>query len=125
MGAVHRAKRQLERSMAQQAVQKAPAAAFELPVSYLVKKNIGGVPQQIRVLTVSVYEHAVETAIGRGLLGRNETGDPWGVLSALFAAMFEDYAIAWLNRRGYLRWDQRGQGESIIAAVNALIARNR
>jgi hypothetical protein len=48
MGAVHRAKRQLEKSMAQQAGQKTPAASYELPISYVVKKNIGGVPQQIR-----------------------------------------------------------------------------
>ena len=60
-----------------------------------MKKNIGGVPQQIRAtttfapmlesasrrLTVSVYERAVETAIGRGLVGRNDTR-PWTVLSA-------------------------------------------
>ena len=46
-----------------------------------MKKNIGGVPQQIRRLTVSVYERAVETAIGRGLFGRNDTR-PWTVLSA-------------------------------------------
>jgi hypothetical protein len=45
------------------------------------------------------------------------------VLSALFAAMFEDHTIVWLNKHGYLNWDQRGQGEAIIAAVNALIAR--
>jgi hypothetical protein len=122
---VHRAKRQLEKSMAQQAGQKEPAAPFELPVSDLVKKNIGGVPQRIRQLTVAVYEQAVEIAIGRGLLGRNETGDPWTVLSALFAAMFEDHTMEWLNKRGYLRWDQRGQGEAIIAAVNALIWRTR
>jgi len=125
VGAVHRAKRQLEKSMAQQAGQKTPAKSYELPVSYLVKKNIGGVPQQIRRLTVSVYEHAVESAIGRGLLGRNDTRDAWNVLSALFAAMFEDHTIAWLNRRGYLSWHQRGQGEAVIAAVNALIARQR
>ena len=90
----------------------------------LVEKTIGGVPQQIRRLTVSVYEHAVETAIGRGLLGRNDTGDPWNVLSALFAAMFEDHTIAWLNKRGYLR-DERCRGEAIIAAINTLIARHR
>jgi hypothetical protein len=70
MGAVHRAKRQLEKSMAYEAGQKAPAASYELPVSYLVKKNVGGVPQQHRRLIVSVCEHAVESAIGRGLLGR-------------------------------------------------------
>jgi hypothetical protein len=47
VGAVHRAKRQLEKSMAQQPGKNAPAASFQLPVSYLVKKNNGGVPQQI------------------------------------------------------------------------------
>jgi hypothetical protein len=40
-----------------------------------MKKNIGGVPQQIRGLTVLVYERAVESAIGRGLLGRGDVGD--------------------------------------------------
>jgi len=51
--------------------------------------------------------------------------DPWAVVSALFASMFDDYTMGWLNKRGYLRWDQRGQGEAIIAAVNTLIARQR
>jgi hypothetical protein len=45
------------------------------------------------------------------------------LLSALFAGMFDERTIAWLNKRGYLSWDQRGQGEAIIAAVNGLIAR--
>jgi hypothetical protein len=39
--------------------------------------------------------------------------------------MFDDHAIEWLKKRGYLRWDQRGQGEAIITAVNAVIARHR
>ena len=72
-----------------------------------MKKNIGGVPQQIRRLTVSVYERAVETAIGRGL----------------FRA--QRYKTMDRTQRGYLRSDQRGQGEAIIAAVNALIWRQR
>jgi hypothetical protein len=67
----------------------------------------------------------VERAIGRGLLGRNNRDDPWAVISALFASMFDDHTIEWLNKRGYLRWDQRGQAEAIIAAVNALIRRQR
>jgi hypothetical protein len=67
----------------------------------------------------------VESAIGRGLLGRNGRDDPWAVVSALFASMFDDHTIAWLNKRGYLRWDQRAQGEAIIAAVNAVIGRQR
>ena len=115
----------LEPATCSHAGQRTPAASFQLPVSYLVKKNISGVPQQIRQLTVAVCERAVETAIGRGLLGRNDTSDPWAVLSALFAGMFDDRTIEWLNKRGYLRWDQRGQGEAIIAAVNALIWRQR
>jgi hypothetical protein len=91
----------------------------------MVKQNIGGVPHDVRRLTVSVYERAVESAIGRGLLGRNGRDDAWAVVSALFASMFDDYTMEWLNKRGYLRWDQRGQGEAIIAAVNTLIARQR
>jgi hypothetical protein len=31
--------------------------------------------------------------------------------------MFDDYTMEWLNRRGYLHWDQRGQAEAMIAAV--------
>ena len=52
-----------------------------------MKKNIGGVPQQIRGSRFLVYERAVESAIGRGLLGRGDVGDAWIVLSALFAGM--------------------------------------
>ena len=68
---------------------------------------------------------SVVCAIGRGLLGRGDRDNPWIVISALFAGMFDDHTIEWLNKRGYLRWDQRGQGEAIIAAVNAVIARHR
>jgi hypothetical protein len=89
--------------------------------NYVVKQDIGGVAYDVRRLTVAVYERAVENAIGRGLLGRNGRDDPWTVVSALFASMFDDYTIAWLNKRGYLRWDERCRGEVIIAAVNALI----
>jgi hypothetical protein len=124
VGAVHRAKRQLEKIVAQ-GRQKAVAISRQLPTSYVVKQDIGGVPQDVRRLTVAVYERAVESTIGRRLLGRGDRDNAWIVLSALFAGMFEDYTIAWLNKAGYLSWDQRGQGEAIIAAVNAVIARHR
>jgi hypothetical protein len=58
-------------------------------------------------------------------LERNGRDNPWTVISALFASMFDNYAMESLNKRGYLRLDQRGQGEAIISAVNALIARHR
>ena len=87
--------------------------------------DINGIQQDVRRLTVSVYERAVESAIGRGLLGSNGTDDPWAVVSALFASMFDDHTIEWLNKRGYLNWAQRGQAEPIIAAVNTLIGRQR
>jgi hypothetical protein len=90
-----------------------------------VSRNINGVPQDVRRLSVSVFERAVESAIGRRLLERGNRDKPWAVVSALFAAMFDDHTIEWLNRLGYLRWDQRGQGEAIIAAVNAVIGRQR
>ena len=124
VGAVHRAKRQLEKTVAQ-GKQQAAAVSLKLPTSYLVKQDIGGVPQDVRRLTVAVYERFVESAIGRGLFERSNRNNPWAVISALFAGMFDDHANEWLNKRGYLRWDQRGQGEAIIAAVNALIGRQR
>jgi hypothetical protein len=124
VGAVHRAKRQLEKTVAQGG-ERAADISRQLPTSYLVKQDIGGVPQDVRRLTVSVYERAVESAIGRGLLGRGHRDNPWTVISALFAGMFDDHTIEWLNKRGYLRWDQRGRGEAIISAVDALIARHR
>ena len=124
VGAVHRAKRHLEKAVAQ-SEQHAAAVSFKLPTSYLVKQNIGGVPQDVRRLTVAVYERAVENAIGCGLLGRNDRDSPWAVTSALFADMFDDHTIEWLNKRGYLSWNQRGQAGAIIAAVNALIAYHR
>jgi hypothetical protein len=124
VGAVHRAKRQLEKMVAQQTGQKAPAISLEPPRSYVVKQDIGGVPQDVRRLTVSVYERAVESAIGRRLLGRGDRAEPWTVVSSLFAGIFDDHTIEWLNKRGYLRWDERCRGEAIIAAVNKLIARH-
>jgi hypothetical protein len=68
VGAVHRAKRHLEKTVVQ-GKQCAAAVSFKLPTSYVVKQDIGGVPQDVRRLTVAVYERAVESAIGRELLG--------------------------------------------------------
>jgi hypothetical protein len=117
---VHRAKRQLEKVVAQGG-QKPADISRHLPTSYVVKQDVGGVPQGVRRLTVSVYERAVESAIGRGLLGRSDRDNPWTVVTAWFASMFDDHTIEWLNSRGYPRWDERCQGEAIIAVVNALI----
>ena len=124
VGAVHRAKRHLEKTVAQ-GREKATAIAQQLPTSYVVKQEIGGVPQDVRRLNVAGYERAVECAIGRRLLGRGDRDNPWTVVSALFASMFDDHTIEWLNKRGHLRWDERCQGETIIAAVNSLIWRQR
>ena len=69
--------------------------------------------------------------VKRAILGTDhrithrDLDNPWAVISALFAGMFDEHTIEWLNKRGYLRWDQRGQGEAIIAAVNAVIGRQR
>jgi hypothetical protein len=93
--------------------------------NYVVKHDIGGIPHDVRCLTVAVYKRAVESAIGRGLLRRSDRTVLWTVISASFAGMFDDHAIEWLSRHGYLNWGQRGQGEAIIAAVNALIGRQR
>jgi hypothetical protein len=109
VGAVHRAKRQLEKTVTQ-GKQQAVAVSLKLPTSYVVKQDIGGVPQDVRRLTVAVYERFVESAIGRGLLGRADRDNPLAVVSALFAGMFDDHTIEWLNKHGYLRWDERCRG---------------
>ena len=116
VGAVHRAKRQIE---------KTTAAAAEQQQSYIVQQEIDGVQQNVRRLTISLYERAVTNAVGRGLLDHGDCDKPWTVTSALFASKFNDHTIHWLHKRGYLRWDQRGRGEAIIAAVNELIGRQR
>jgi hypothetical protein len=67
----------------------------------------------------------VESAIGRGPLNRSYRDSPWTVISALFAGMFDDHTIEWLNKHGYLTWGQHRQAEAVIAAVNAVFARQR
>jgi hypothetical protein len=66
-----------------------------------------------------------ESAIGRRLLRRRDCAEPWTVVSALFASMFDDHTIEWLNKHGYLTWGRHRQAEAIIAAVNAVIGRHR
>ena len=124
VGAIHRVKRQLEKDVAT-GLQNATAIAQQLPTSYLVKQDVCGEPLDVRRLTVAVYERFAESAIGRGLLGRADRDNPWAVVSALFASMFDDHTIEWLNKRGYLTWGQHRQAEAIIAAVNAVIGRQR
>ena len=124
VGAVHRANRQLEKVVAQ-GKQQAVAVSLELPTSYLVKQDFGGVPQDVRRLTPSVYERAVESAIGRGLLGRGGRRQFVGGYQRTVCWHVRRPHIEWLNKRGYVRWDQRGQGEAIIAAVNAVIGQQR
>jgi hypothetical protein len=75
IGAVHRAKRQLQKILAQQAEQKNAAISFE--AICVMKQNINGVRHDVRRLTVSVFEQAVERAIGRGLLGRGDRAEPF------------------------------------------------
>jgi hypothetical protein len=99
--------RQIEKMVVQQTGHR--AAALQPPSNYLVKQNINGVRQDVRRLTVSVFEWAVESAIGRRLLDRGNRAEPWTVVSALSASIFDDHTIEWPNKRGYLRWDQLGQ----------------
>ena len=47
VGGVHRAKRQLEKDAAR-GRQNATAIAQQLPTSYVVKQDVGGVPQDVR-----------------------------------------------------------------------------
>jgi hypothetical protein len=119
VGAVHRAKCQIEKARAR----KAPLD--EPPPSLLVERVINGVRQDVRRLTISVYEHKVNSAVRRGLLQHGNRCDPGAVISALFAGCFSNRTMHWLQQRGFLPWADRGRGEAIIAAVNELIERQR
>jgi hypothetical protein len=119
VGAVHRAKRQIEKARAG----RQAAVPLEPPPSLLVQRVADGVRQEVRRLTISVYERAVSKAVGRGLLDHGDRGEPSTVTSALFAGMFSDHTINWLHKRGFLAWGERGKAEAIIAAVNDLIMR--
>jgi hypothetical protein len=119
VGAVHRAKRQIEKANARQPPHDEP------PPSLLVHRVVNGVRQDVRRLTIWVYEHKVNAAVRRGLLEHGKRGDPGAVIGALFAACFSDRTIHWLHQRGFLPWDNRGRGEAISAAVNELIERQR
>jgi hypothetical protein len=59
LGAVHRAKRQIEKMVAKRAGGSVAAISLEPPPSYVVSRNINGVPQDVRRLSVSVFERAV------------------------------------------------------------------
>jgi hypothetical protein len=125
VGAVHRAKQHIKKIVAQQAGQKTAAISVQPPPSLLVKQDIDGIRQDVRRLTVSVYERAVSNAVGRGLLDHGDRDKSWTVTSALFAGMFSDHTIHWLHKHGFLAWGERGKAEAVIAAVNDLIGRQR
>ena len=74
---------QLEKGVAQ-GRQNATAIAQQLPTNYVVKQNVGGIPHDVRRLTASVFERAVESAIGRGFLERSNRNNPWAVINAFW-----------------------------------------
>jgi hypothetical protein len=118
---VHRAKRQIEKARAAQP----DAPALVPPPSYVVQRVVDGVRQDVRRLTIEVYERAVGAAVGRGLLEHGDRDKPGTVISALYAELFRDETVRWLHKYGYLAWGDRGKGEAVIAAVNELISRQR
>jgi hypothetical protein len=119
VGAVHRAKRQLEKSIADDGQGAQRATPPEPARNYVVRRVVDGVRHDVRRLTIDVLERRVSEAMGRQLLERRD--DPGDVVSALFAALFRDITIHWLHRHGWLEWRDRGKAEAVIAAVNELI----
>jgi hypothetical protein len=114
---VHRAKRQIEKAR----TARPDAPPLVPPPSYVMQRVADGVRQDVRRLTIEVYERAVGAAIGRGLLEHGDRNKPGTVISALYAELFTDATIHWLHRHGYLAWGNCGRAEALIAAVNALI----
>src|SRR5258708_440284 len=124
VGAVHRAKRQVEKAWSVLQGQQT-AALPKPPSSYVVQRVINGVRQDVRELTISVYESKVREAIGRGLLSPDDRDKAGAIISALFAASFSDHTIRWLHKPGYPAWGEGGLAGAIIAGVNDLIERQR
>jgi hypothetical protein len=123
VGAVHRAKRRLEKSIAGDAQGAQRATPPEPARNYVVRRVVDDVCADVRRLTIDVLERRVSEAIGRKLLERRD--DPGDVLSALFASLFSDTTIHWLHRHGWLEWRDCGKAEAVIDAVNKLIMRQR
>jgi|GraSoi_2013_40cm_1033754.scaffolds.fasta_scaffold89253_1 IclR helix-turn-helix domain len=99
----------------------ASPSEIQLPVSCVMSWTVDGIPLDVRRLIVMVRERAVEGAVKRGLLDRDDRNKPWVIVSALFANLFSDTTIEWLRRHGW-QGDPRST-ESIIAAVNETFAK--
>jgi len=84
VGAVHRVKRRLEKSIAGDAQGAQRATPPEPARNYVVRRVVDDVCADVRRLTIDVLERRVSEAIGRKLLERRD--DPGDVLSALFAS---------------------------------------
>jgi hypothetical protein len=121
VGAVHRAKRQLEKSIADEGQGAQRATPPEPARSYVVRRVVDGVRHDVRRLTIDVLERRVSEAVGRGLLDHGDRDKPATVISALYAKLFTDTTIHWLHKRGWLEWRDRGKAEAVIAAINELI----
>ena len=69
LGAVHRAKRQIEKARAREAPLDKPET------SVLVERVANGVRRDVQRLTITVYEEKVNSAVRRGLLQHRDRGD--------------------------------------------------
>jgi hypothetical protein len=93
---------------------------LQLPLSCVMQRTVNGVSYEVRRLIIVVREGAVDAAIKRDLLDRDDRDKPWTVTTALFANLFADHVIEWLKRRGWQ--GDRSSAESIISAVNDTFA---
>jgi len=119
VGAVHRAKRHLEKTVVQ-GKQCAAAVSFKLPTSYVVKQDIGGVPQDVRRQLSRCTSEPSRVQLGAGYWARRprQSMDRRQRLVRQHVRRPHDRVA---QQARLPEWDQRCRGEAIIAAVNALI----
>ena len=93
----------------------------------IVKQHGGSIEVDTRTRRVHrISDRSAASGCGPYQIGRtrmNPASLSWSTMSVIrtvTSALFDNHTIKWLNKGGYLRWDQRGQGEAIISAVNAL-----
>jgi hypothetical protein len=79
-----------------------------------VKQNVNGVCQDVRRLTVTVFEWTVESAIGRMTLDRGDRAEPWTVVSALFASMFAEAEYSRLAKEPNTMQEVRNRYQRLV-----------
>lgn len=80
---------------------------------------------RLRLFTVEVPEDLIDEALARDLLKPEDRADWWAVVQACYAAQLSDVALDWLNNRGVITREQRGDAVAILSNISDWLERAR